>query len=61
MSVLGHIAVLFVVSLCSDFKSPLSPFFGFTTVFVIICVSFSCFTGEVEDPFVDGHMFIILN
>ena len=45
--------VLLVVVLCSGFRSPLSPWLCLITVFMIIYFQLWCFTGEVEDPYVD--------
>ena len=44
MSVIGPIVVLFVFFLCSGYRSPLSPFFCFIIVVLIICVSVWRFT-----------------
>ena len=44
MSVVGLIVVLFVVFLCSGFRS---------TVYLNICVSLRCLTDELEDPYAD--------
>ena len=51
----GPIVDLFVVFLCSGFRSPLSHMLCFITVFVItcICVSLFCFTDEVDDSYAD--------
>ena len=51
MSVVEPIAVLWFP--CSGIRSPLSPLLCFISV-LIICVSLSCFTDEVEDPLVGG-------
>ena len=53
MCVVGLIVVLFVVFLCSGFRSPLSPLLCFITEFLIICVSLWCFTDETEDPYAE--------
>ena len=53
MSVVRPIIVLFVVTLCSVFISPLSPLLCFITMTEItrICVSLCCFTDEVKDTY----------
>ena len=53
MSVVEPIVALFVIVLCSGFRSPLIPLLCFITVFLIICVALRCFTDEVEDPCAD--------
>ena len=55
MSVIGCHVVLFLVFLCSGFRSPLSPLFCFITVFVIICVS----QMKYRTPMQTEHMFIM--
>ena len=47
------IMVLFVVFFYSGLRFPKSPWLGFITMFLIICVSLWCFTDEVEDPDTD--------
>ena len=53
MSVVWLIGVLFVVFLCSGFRTPLSPLLCFITVFLNICILLWCFTDEVEDLYAD--------
>ena len=53
MSVVGLIVVMFVVFLCSGFRSPSHPLICFSSVFMIICVSCPCSTDEVENRYAD--------
>ena len=53
MSVVGFVVVLFLVFLCSGFRSPLSPLLCFIIVFVIIMHS------TVIHVFHSEHMCII--
>ena len=47
------IMVMFIIFLCSGFRSPLSHLLCLITVFLIIFVSLWCFTDEVEDLYAD--------
>ena len=56
MSVLGPMVILFVVLLCSEFRSLLSPLLCFNTEVLIISVLLRCFLDEIQDPVQTEHI-----